>query len=73
MYRINITAVVDDVNKVAIESKPLHEKIVVVDDSKNSITVYREEERERRLSILSNNPLPMSRQVSSIPEEHLFN
>ena len=53
MYRINITAVVEDVNKVAIESKPLHEKIVVVDDTKNSITVFKEEERERRLSFLS--------------------
>ena len=43
-----------------------------MDDTKSTLSVFKDEERERRLSMLSNHPLQMSRQVSSIPEEHIF-
>ena len=52
VYKINITACVEDINKVVIESKPLHEKITVTDGGK--LSIFREEpDRERRHSVLA--------------------
>ena len=55
VYKINITACVEDINKVVIESKPLHEKITVTDGGK--LSIFREDPgRERRHSVLSSGP-----------------
>ena len=63
VYKINITACVEDINKVVIESKPLHEKITVTDGGK--LSIFREEaDRERRPSLL-NNGLFLARHMST--------
>ena len=66
VYKINITACVLDINKVVIESKPLHEKIILTDA--DELNIFREEtDKERRLSVLSNTPF-ITRQVNTVPE-----
>ena len=63
VYKINITACVEDINKVVIESKPLHEKITVTDEGK--LSIFREEaDKERRPSLL-NNGLFLARHMST--------
>ena len=67
VYKINITACVEDINKVVIESKPLHEKITVTDDGK--LIIFREDPgRERRHSVLSSGPC-LARQMSTAGPE----
>ena len=70
MYKVNITAFVEDVNDAIVESKPLHEKIILssINDQNPKLSIFRDEEKERRSSIISSSPFPLSRQVSSIPE-----
>ena len=68
MYKVNITSFVDDVNGVHVESRPLHEKIIVSESHPRVLSVYKDEEKERRSSVISGSPFPMSRQVSTIPE-----
>ena len=66
VYKINITACVSDINKAVIESKPLHEKIILTDA--DELNIFREEtDKERRLSVLSNTPF-ITRQVNTVPE-----
>ena len=63
VYKINITACVEDINKVVIESKPLHEKITVTEGGK--LSIFREEaDKERRPSLL-NNGLFLARHMST--------
>ena len=67
LYKINITALVSDINKLPVESRPLHEKVIITD---GELTLYKEDaDRERRQSVFDCSLSPViSRQVSrSIP------
>ena len=67
VYKINVTACVEDFNKVVIESKPLHVKIILTEEGKLSIFRDETQDKERRSSVQSNAPL-LAKQVSSAPD-----
>merc|ERR1712150_259669 len=67
VYKINVTACVEDINKVVIESKPLHEKIILTDGGKLSIFREETQDKERRSSVQSNAPL-IEKQVTLAPD-----
>ena len=67
LYKINIMALVSDINKLPVESRPLHDKVIVTN---GELTLYKEDaDRERRQSVFGGSSSPIiSRQVSrSIP------
>ena len=67
LYKINIMALVSDIKKLPVESRPLHDKVIVTN---GELTLYKEDaDRERRQSVFGCSSSPIiSRQVSrSIP------
>ena len=67
LYKINIMALVSDIKKLPVESRPLHDKVIVTN---GELTLYKEDaDRERRQSVFGYSSSPnISRQVSrSIP------
>ena len=66
LYKINIMALVSDINKLPVESRPLHEKLIITD---GELTLYKEDsDKERRQSVFGCSSLSpvISRQVSRI-------
>ena len=67
LYKINIMALVSDINKLPVESRPLHDKVIITD---GELTLYKEADSERRQSVFGCSSLSpvISREVSrSIP------
>ena len=67
LYKINIMALVSDINKLPVESRPLHDKVII---TAGALTLYKEADKERRQSVFGCSSLSpvISRQVSrSIP------
>lgn len=66
LYKINAMALVTDINKLPLESRPLHGKIILTD---GRLTLHKEDsDRERRQSLFGSSSPVISRQVSrSIP------
>ena len=67
LYKLNLISLVLDINKLPVESRPLHEKVI---KTEGRLTLYKEDsDKERRQSVVGCSSSPgMSRQVSrSIP------
>ena len=66
LYKINVMSLVTDVNKLPLESRPLHFKVILTD---GKLTSYKEEaDKERRQSVFGSSSSVISREVSrSIP------